>query len=132
MIGPQLDIFQSEVGSKLASIDFLDTAPFPVKRVFIIMDGKRGETRGRHAHLECWQGLIVLQGKLSLTTTSLQDKRPIHRIMTKDCSIHILPPLTWVEIQIHEENSIVLVLASHNYSESDYIRSHSEFLSMNL
>ena len=39
-----------------------------------------------------------------------------------------LPPMTWVEVQFDEEDSIATVFTCSEYDEADYIRDYKEFL----
>jgi hypothetical protein len=39
-----------------------------------------------------------------------------------------LPPLTWSEQTNYNPDTILLVLASHDYNELDYIRNYEDFI----
>ena len=114
--------------SKLFVGEYFLTLPFEVKRLFMLYDfHKDNMRRGDHAHYECKQLLFCLQGAYTLkidnayTTISLKQnsKEPNKGVF--------IDSLTWVELLEIEKNSRILVLASHKYKESDYIRDYSKY-----
>jgi hypothetical protein len=102
--------------------------PFDVKRIFYLYDVPGGESRGAHAHKECHQFLIAASGSFEVllddgkTQQQIQLNRPYQ-------GLHI-PPMIWASEINFSSGSICLVLASHVYNESDYIRDYTEFLSI--
>lgn len=101
--------------------------PFPVSRVFYSYDVPEGEDRGAHAHKECHQFLIAPSGPFDVVLDDGRSKR----IVTLDSpgkGLH-LPPGVWASELGFTPGAICLVLASHGYSEDDYIRNYSEYLS---
>jgi UDP-2-acetamido-3-amino-2,3-dideoxy-glucuronate N-acetyltransferase len=41
-----------------------------------------------------------------------------------------LPPLTWGIQYRYSADAVLLVLASHHYDASDYVRDHDQFLAL--
>jgi hypothetical protein len=100
--------------------------PFDVNRVFYIYDIPSGESRGAHAHLVCHQLLVSVSGSFKVSVfdgvgcAEFSLDRP-------DLGLHI-PPGVWASEFDFSGGGICLVLASHEYEESDYIRNYEEYL----
>lgn len=99
--------------------------PFAVKRIFYIYDVPGGESRGAHAHKECHQFLIAASGSFEVLLDDGSNQLQIH-LNRPYQGLHI-PPMIWASEINFSSGSICLVLASHSYQESDYIRDFSEF-----
>lgn len=99
--------------------------PFEVKRLYFIYNIANDKPRGFHAHRETRQILFCLAGCVRLKTEH-DGKR--EEIILKDPSIGVLlEPLMWHEMHDMDEHTILLVLASKEYDEADYIRDYSVF-----
>jgi len=96
--------------------------PFKVKRVFWINNVPKGTWRGGHAHKICHQMLLGMSGNI---TVSGGDGT---YCMDGGVGLYV-PPLNWIDICFRSANGSLLVLASHDYDESDYIRDYAEYLS---
>jgi hypothetical protein len=120
---------ESNNGGSLLAINGLDSLPFSIKRIFLISNTNREEIRGRHAHKKCWQSLLVTQGLVKVTSIKYKtlDKSEIK--VNSSSGLFIIPPLTWIEIQILQAHSQILVFASEPYLENDYIRDFNLFQS---
>lgn len=103
--------------------------PFDVNRVFYLYDIPGGESRGAHAHKECHQFLIAASGAFEVLLDDGKVKRQV-LLNRPDIGLHI-PPGIWASELNFSSGSICLVLASHVYNESDYIRDYDEFLNYN-
>lgn len=99
--------------------------PFPIKRVFYLYDIPGGEDRGAHAHKECHQFLVAASGSFEVVLDDGENKRTV-TLNRPYFGLHI-PPGIWAAEQGFSSGSICLVLASHTYDESDYIRDYDEF-----
>ena len=100
--------------------------PFPINRVFYSYDIPGGEDRGAHAHKECHQFIIAASGSFEVVLDDGINKRTI-TLNRPFWGLHV-PPGIWASEQGFSSGSICLVLASHGYSEEDYIRSYDDFL----
>lgn len=100
--------------------------PFDVKRVYYLYDVPGGEARGGHAHYELEQYVIAASGSFEVILDDGK-KRKIVTLNRPNLALHIVPGL-WRELHNFSSGSICLVLASHKYSENDYIRDYNEFL----
>lgn len=100
--------------------------PFQIRRVFYIYDVPAGKDRGVHAHKECWEFIVATSGAFEVylndgvNETSVTLNRPYQGLL--------VPPGIWIQEREFTTGAICLVLASHDYCESDYIRDYTEYL----
>jgi len=99
--------------------------PFKVNRVFYLYDIPGGESRGAHAHKECHQLLVAASGAFEVVLHDGASERVV-TLNRPYYGLHI-PPGVWASEQGFSSGSVCLVLASHKYDESDYIRSWDEY-----
>ena len=100
--------------------------PFPINRVFYSYDIPGGEDRGAHAHKECHQFIIAASGAFEVVLDDGVNKRTV-QLNRPFWGLHV-PPGIWASEQGFSSGSICLVLASHGYSEDDYIRDYDKFI----
>lgn len=100
--------------------------PFPINRVFYSYDIPGGEDRGAHAHKECHQFIVAASGAFDVVLDDGINKRAV-TLNRPFWGLHV-PPGIWASEQGFSSGSICLVLASHGYSEADYIRNYDDFL----
>lgn len=100
--------------------------PFPINRVFYSYDIPGGEDRGAHAHKECHQFIIAASGGFEVVLDDGTNKRTV-TLNRPFWGLHV-PPGIWASEQGFSFGSICLVLASHGYSEDDYIRNYDDYL----
>ncbi len=121
----QLPRISAESGHITAVHNSIDV-PFDVKRVFYIYDIPAGEDRGAHAHKDCHQFLIAASGSFEVFVNDGIHGKTLF-LNQPFMGLHI-PPGIWAQEQNFSSGSICLVLASHLYDESDYIRDYDEYL----
>ena len=100
--------------------------PFDAKRVFYIYDIAGGESRGAHAHKKCHQFLIAASGSFEISLDDGKFKRQVF-LNRPNLGLHI-PPGIWAAEMNFSSGAICLVLTSHTYDESDYIRDYDDFI----
>ena len=100
--------------------------PFPINRVFYSYDIPGGEDRGAHAHKDCHQFIIAASGSFEVVLDDGTNKRTV-ALNRPFWGLHV-PPGIWASEQGFSSGSICLVLASHGYSEEDYIRNYDDFM----
>lgn len=100
--------------------------PFDVNRVYYLYDVPGGESRGAHAHKECHQFLVAASGSFEVALDDGNYKRQVS-LNRANVGLHI-PPRVWASELNFSSGAICLVLASHPYDETDYIRDYNEFL----
>lgn len=100
--------------------------PFAVKRVYYLYDVPAGSERGGHAHYELQQYIIAASGSFNIILDDGENKREIF-LNHPNMALYIKQGI-WREINNFSSGSICLVLASHPYNESDYIRDYDDYL----
>ncbi|MDO9634456.1 MAG: FdtA/QdtA family cupin domain-containing protein [Paludibacter sp.] len=101
--------------------------PFKINRIFYLYDIPGGEERGAHAHKECHQLLVAASGAFDILLDDGKSKRMV-TVNRPYMGLHI-PPGIWAAEMGFSSGAICLVLASHNFDESDYIREYKQFIS---
>ena len=105
-----------------------DIIPFEIKRVYYLYDVPGGEVRGGHAHKELHQLIIAANGSFDVVLDDGKEKRTV-TLNRPYQGLKIVPGI-WRELVNFSSGSNCLVLASHKYDESDYIRDYEEFCGM--
>lgn len=121
----QLKKIQNRAGN-ITVVSNLKQIPFKIHRVFYIYDIPGGESRGAHAHKECHQFLIAASGSFEIELDDGNIKRTV--MLNKPYYGFHIPPGIWAAEKGFSSGSVCLVLASHKYNESDYIRSYEDYL----
>ena len=120
-------IHEREKGT-LSFVENLENIPFAIKRIFYLYDIPGGESRGAHAHKECHQFLIAGSGSFNVLLYDGKSKKTV-TLNQPYKGLHI-PPGIWASEVNFSSGSVCLVLASHKFDESDYIREYSNFLKL--
>jgi len=121
----ELPVIHFRAGN-ISPIENLKEIPFETKRVFYLYDIPGGESRGAHAHKECWQFLIAASGSFEvLADDGLEKKSYFHNRPNKGL---LIPPGIWASELEFSSGAVCLVLASHHYEPNDYLRNYEEYL----
>lgn len=102
--------------------------PFTIRRVFYIYDVPAGKDRGAHAHRECWQLIIAASGALEVYLSDGHEEKTV--TLNRPFQGLLVPPGIWAHEQEFTTGALCLVLASHPYSEEDYIRNYDDYLAL--
>lgn len=102
--------------------------PFKIERIFTVKSIETS-TRGFHAHKECSQLLIVLNGECKITCDDGSEKKEY--ILNQPSKGLLIPPTIWAE-QEYQPNTILMVITDRAYEESDYLRNYQEFIDFRL
>lgn len=119
----------SKVHSESGNITVVENnknIPFAVKRIYYLYDVPGGETRGGHAHYELEQFIIAASGSFDVIIDDGINRKRVS-LNRPNLALHIVPGL-WRELDNFSSGSISMVLASHVFEESDYIRDYDSFL----
>jgi len=103
--------------------------PFDVKRVYYLYDIPGGESRGGHAHKQLRQLIVAASGSFNVMLDDGVNKKSF-TLNRPDYGLLVVPGI-WRELKEFSSGAICLVLASHTYDESDYIRDYQNFISCN-
>jgi uncharacterized RmlC-like cupin family protein len=120
-----LKCFSDERGN-LYPLNFNELPFFP-KRCFFITNVPKNFERGNHAHFTTKQYLICLSGKVDVIL--FDGKKEHSHTLEKGNSIYI-PELVWDKQIFKEPNTVILVLASTEYDQNDYILSLEKFINI--
>ncbi|MFC1467970.1 FdtA/QdtA family cupin domain-containing protein [Verrucomicrobiota bacterium] len=116
----------SDIRGHLIAGEFPKHIPFQPNRMFIVHSVPTGKVRGEHAHKECHQFLIATQGSVNVILDD-GSSRVEHTLSTPDVGLYIKPGVWGIQYK-YSPGAVLLVLASHEYEPSDYIRDYDEFL----
>lgn len=120
----ELPKFSNRAGN-ISVVEGLKNLPFEPQRVFYLYDIPAGEGRGAHAHKECHQFIVAASGSFEVALDDGVNKKTIS-LNRPFYGLHI-PPGIWAHELNFSSGAICLVLASHKYSEADYIRDYDQF-----
>lgn len=99
--------------------------PFTPRRYFVISAVPSREVRGEHAHRQCHQLLVCVNGEVSVAVDDGADRGEIV-LDRPDVALH-LPPMVWGSQWQYSGDGVLLVLASDPYDHEDYIREYDDF-----
>ena len=100
--------------------------PFEIKRVFYIYGSDKDVIRGKHANYNTEFVLINVAGTSKVKVDDGTEQK-IFSLDRPHTGI-FLPRMVWKDMYDFSEDSVLLVLASEHYGETEYIRSYSEYL----
>ena len=117
---------RTNMTGELSFLEAEKDIPFPIKRVYYIYNVDPKERRGFHAHKALEQVLICTSGSCKVLCDDGRDKR-IFELNDPAMGLYI-GKLEWHEMFDFIPGTVLLVLASDYYNESDYIRNYDNFL----
>ena len=115
----------SNPAGNISIVEGLKNLPFEPKRIFYIYDIPAGEDRGAHSHKECHQFIIAASGSFEVALNDGTNSKTV-ALNRPFYGLHI-PPGIWAHELNFSSGAICLVLTSHKYNESDYIRDYGEY-----
>lgn len=110
---------------KMIPIEYPKQLEFPLKRIYYIYDVKEEVRRGYHSHNDLEQVLIAVNGSIKILVKTPYEEEIIE--LNDPSEGLYIGPMIWREMFDFTENSVLLVLASHEYDESDYIRNYDDY-----
>lgn len=103
--------------------------PFRIKRTYWIYDVPGGEHRGGHAFRDTEELIVALSGSFEVVVNDgLKEWR--FALNRSYYGVYI-PKMVWRLLENFSTNSLALVVASTDFSESDYIRDFHDFQGLN-
>lgn len=100
--------------------------PFNLRRIYYLYDIPGGESRGGHAHRELHQLIVAASGSFEVLLDDGENKK-IVRLDRPNFGVLVLPGI-WRELMEFSSGAICIVLASHKYVKSDYMRNYKSFV----
>lgn len=121
----ELDKHHSDRKGNLSVVENGVTLPFDVRRVYYLYDVPGGESRGAHAHKELSQLIVAASGSFNVVLDDGKCKRTFF-LNRPNIGLYVKPGM-WRDLCDFSSGGVCMVLASHPYDESDYIRDYNEF-----
>lgn len=116
----------SDPRGNLTFIEGHNHIPFDIQRVYYLYDVPGGAERGGHAHKGLHQLIIAMSGSFDVVLDDGCEQRRIH--MNRSYNGLYVCPMIWRELDNFSSGSVLMVLASNVYDESDYYRNYDDFL----
>lgn len=110
----------------LVAMEAEKSVPFVIKRVYYIFGTRQDVARGFHAHKRLQQVAICITGKCRMILDDGKERTEVW--LDSPNKGLVIGDLVWREMHDFSEDCVLLVLASEQYDESDYIRDYNEFL----
>lgn len=115
-----------DIRGNLSVGEFEKEVPFNPQRYFLVYGVPTAETRGEHAHRNCHQFLIAVNGSVHVVSDDGETREEV--VLDQRNRGLYLPPMTWGIQYRYSPDAVLLVFASHYYDAADYIRDYGEFL----
>ncbi|WP_256672322.1 FdtA/QdtA family cupin domain-containing protein [Pseudomonas sp. ANT_J12] len=120
-----LEVIGDNRGS-LVSLEKGRQVPFEIKRVYYIFGTLPDVSRGFHAHKQLRQLAVCVSGKCRMLMDNGLTKEEVWLDSPKKGVL--INNLIWREMHDFSDDCVLVVFASHEYDEADYIRSYEEFI----
>lgn len=111
---------------KLVVIEGAQAIPFDIKRVFYIYDSDSTVVRGQHANRRSEFVLINVAGKSKVRITNGSEEIIVE--LNKPMMGVYIPAMIWKDMYDFSKDSVLLVLASTHFDETEYIRDYKDYL----
>lgn len=103
----------------------LESSKFIPAEIFWISGVPAGTIRGEHAHIECSQEIILVNGAISVYLENSLES--IHCVLQNPGESLLIPQMTWSAQTFLQPGTEITVLSSERYNEKDYIHDKKEF-----
>jgi UDP-2-acetamido-3-amino-2,3-dideoxy-glucuronate N-acetyltransferase len=115
-----------DLRGSLVAANFEQELPFVPRRFFTVFGVPSSDVRGAHAHRQCHQLLVCVQGSLNAVVDNGLERQEFV-LDRPEVGLH-MEPMTWGTQYRYSADAVLLVLASDPYDADDYIRDHDTFL----
>ncbi|WP_430934930.1 sugar 3,4-ketoisomerase [Saccharicrinis sp. 156] len=119
----------NKVGSDKGSLAYTESehsTPFDIKRVYYTYDIPTAAERGGHAHKEQHELVFAASGSFEVVLDDGKKKKTVF-LNNPGKGLHIIPGI-WRELKSFSTASVVLVMASDVFLDSDYIKDYKLFV----
>ena len=100
--------------------------PFQIARVYYLYNVPVDSHRGGHAHRELEQVVFALSGSFRI---KIDDGTTRSEYWLRDPRKGLfISKLIWREMDCFSQGAVCMVLASHQYNESEYYRDYGDFI----
>ena len=104
-----------------------DVVPFEIKRVYYTYGTEKRIIRGHHAHKKLEQLLICVYGEIEIQLDNGNGQTETVILNDPSKGLYV-GPMMWHTMKWLQDDSVLLVLASGHYDETDYIRNYEDFI----
>jgi dTDP-4-dehydrorhamnose 3,5-epimerase-like enzyme len=111
---------------QLAVVELGGVLPFVVRRVYWIHGTKPGVSRGFHAHKQLHQLCVCVAGSVRIVLFDGQREEDV--TLNSSAQGLLIGPDLWREMHDFSPDCVLMVFASAEYDETDYIRDRSQFI----
>lgn len=122
----KIDIIDIQNKRNLCVVESERDVFFTIKRVYCVFGEKEGTHRGCHAHKKIWEVCYCPHGKISILLDDGKEKTEV--MLDNPSKGLIMPPHYWRETFWHQDDSVLCVMSSDYYDESEYLHNYNEFL----
>ncbi len=120
-----LDRHHSDRQGDLSVVEGLKGIPFQIQRIYYLYDIPGGATRGGHAHKKLDEILVAASGSFTVVLDDGTQRQGV--TLNQPNQALLIVSGIWRELENFSSGSVCLCIASEKYTESDYIRSKSDF-----
>lgn len=115
-------------GFNLTPVEFKDTVPFEVKRMYYLDALQAQDKTGEHCHLLEEEVFIIAKGTVTAIIDKGQGKEDVHLVGPSD-AIYV-PNYVWHGFKEASSDCVIIALSSTNYSpdRTDYQENYDEYL----
>jgi dTDP-4-dehydrorhamnose 3,5-epimerase-like enzyme len=118
-----IDLPERDAG-QLVVMQGLAEVPFTLARVFMVR-APAGATRGKHAHRQCAQLLVCVNGVIEVECDD-GERKSTYELVAPQRAL-LVPPSVWAQEIYRQPQSILIVLCDRPYEPEDYLRDYAEF-----
>ena len=111
---------------KLVVIEGEEDTPFRIERCFYMYGTDSEKVRGNHANINSEFVLVNVAGKSKVMVTDGTQRVVVE--LNKPMEGLYIPKMIWKEMYDFSEDSVLLVMASTHFDESEYIRDYDEYI----
>lgn len=112
----------------LIALEASKNIPFEIKRVYYLFSTDTTSIRGLHSHKKLNQVMIAMHG--SCVVTLDDGKTKTEYLLDSPNQGLFIGNNIWREMKEFSPESVITVIASDYYDESDYIRDYNEFMKL--
>jgi UDP-2-acetamido-3-amino-2,3-dideoxy-glucuronate N-acetyltransferase len=118
----------TDLRGSLAAFELGRDLPFEPARFYAVFGVPSADVRGAHAHKQCHQFLVCLQGSVTCVVDSGSARQEVV-LDQPGLGLHI-PPMVWGMQYEYSADAVLGVFASLPYDDTDYIREYEDFIKL--
>ena len=111
---------------RLVVLEGLADVPFDIRRIFYIYGSDPQVVRGQHANRRTEFVLINVVGSSKVKVRDGKGNEAIFVLNRPHTGVY-LPAMVWKDMYDFSPDSVLLVVCSEHYDESEYIRDYATF-----